>query len=59
MLFWVGMNKQYSDYIIFVDESGSDSSQHVDPLYPVFVLTFWLALRPATPEIAPISESST
>lgn len=45
MLFWVGMNKQYSDYIIFVDESGSDSSQHVDPLYPVFVLTFFVCKK--------------
>lgn len=30
----------YSDYIIYVDESGDHGLQHVNPLYPVFVLSF-------------------
>lgn len=30
----------YSDYIIFVDESGSPTLSPVDPNFPIFVLTF-------------------
>lgn len=30
----------YSDYIIYVDESGDHSLTSIDPSYPVFVLTF-------------------
>lgn len=30
----------FSDYIIFVDESGDHGLQHIDPQYPVFVLAF-------------------
>jgi hypothetical protein len=30
----------YSDYIVFVDESGDHSLQSIDPQFPVFVLTF-------------------
>jgi hypothetical protein len=39
------MNRQYSDYIAFVDESGSASHQHIDPLYPIFVLTFFVCKK--------------
>ena len=30
----------YSDYVIFVDESGDHSLESIDPEYPVFVLDF-------------------
>lgn len=31
---------EYSDYIVYVDESGDHSLEHVDVQYPVFVLAF-------------------
>ena len=31
---------KYSDYIVYVDESGNTDLKNVDPKYPVFVLTF-------------------
>ena len=31
---------QYSDYIIYVDESGDHGLTNIDPQYPIFVLTF-------------------
>jgi hypothetical protein len=31
---------RYSDYIIFVDESGDHGLKNIDPAYPVFVLCF-------------------
>ena len=31
---------QYSDYIVFVDESGDHGLKNIDPQYPVFVLVF-------------------
>jgi Protein of unknown function (DUF3800) len=37
------MDKQlpeFSDYIVFVDESGSPTMSPIDPEYPIFVLTF-------------------
>lgn len=34
------MNKNYSDYIIYVDESGDHSLSSVDKEYPIFVLAF-------------------
>ena len=34
------MNKSYSDYIIYVDESGDHSLTSIDKNYPVFVLAF-------------------
>jgi hypothetical protein len=30
----------YSQYIVYVDESGDHSLQSIDPQYPVFVLAF-------------------
>ena len=33
-------NREYSDYVIFVDESGDHNLQNVAPDYPVFVLDF-------------------
>jgi len=34
------MNKEFSDYIIYVDESGDHGLQNIDNNYPVFVLAF-------------------
>lgn len=32
--------KQYSNYVVYVDESGDHSLESIDPQYPVFVLAF-------------------
>ena len=34
------MQMKFSDYIIFVDESGDHGLVNIDPQYPVFVLAF-------------------
>ena len=34
------MSGNFSDYIVFVDESGDHSLKAIDPQYPVFVLSF-------------------
>ncbi|WP_270416407.1 DUF3800 domain-containing protein [Bifidobacterium pseudolongum] len=34
------MNRCFGDYIVFVDESGDQSLETVDPQFPVFVLAF-------------------
>lgn len=34
------MNKEFGEYIIYVDESGDHSLESIDPGYPVFVLAF-------------------
>lgn len=34
------METDFSDYIIYVDESGDHSLEHINPEYPVFVLAF-------------------
>lgn len=34
------MNNQFSDYIVYVDESGDHSLESIDPTYPIFVLAF-------------------
>ncbi|MEE9309501.1 MAG: DUF3800 domain-containing protein [Cocleimonas sp.] len=34
------MNDKYSDYIIYVDESGDHGLKSIDPNYPIFVLAF-------------------
>lgn len=34
------MSRIYSDYIVFVDESGDHSLESIDPEYPLFVLSF-------------------
>ncbi len=31
---------EYSDYIVYVDESGDHGLQSIDPTYPIFVLAF-------------------
>jgi len=31
---------KFSDYIIYVDESGDHSLESIDPDYPIFVLSF-------------------
>jgi hypothetical protein len=36
----VGAVSEFSDYIVFVDESGSPTLSHIDPNHPVFVLVF-------------------
>ncbi|MCM5617185.1 DUF3800 domain-containing protein, partial [Xanthomonas hortorum] len=33
-------NAQYSNYIVYVDESGDHGLETLDPNYPVFVLAF-------------------
>jgi hypothetical protein len=35
-----GVSSEFSDYIVFVDESGSPTLAHVDTNHPVFVLVF-------------------
>jgi len=34
------MSKKFSDYIVFVDESGCPNLTSIDPYYPMFVLAF-------------------
>ncbi len=34
------MNNEFSDYIVYVDESGDHSLESIDINYPVFVLAF-------------------
>ncbi|MBI5274428.1 MAG: DUF3800 domain-containing protein [Chlamydiales bacterium] len=34
------ISNEYSDYIVYVDESGDHSLTSIDQSYPVFVLTF-------------------
>lgn len=34
------MSNEYSDYIIYVDESGDHGLKSIDPNYPIFVLAF-------------------
>ena len=34
------MSKKYSDYIIYVDESGDHSLESINKDYPIFVLAF-------------------
>ena len=34
------MSDSFSDYIVYVDESGDHGLESVDPHYPVFVLAF-------------------
>jgi len=50
------MKKQFSDYIIFVDESGDHGLDAIDPGYPVFVLAFCVIrkedyIRQLTPDM--------
>ena len=33
-------DKNYSDYVIYVDESGDHGLKSIDPQYPVFALVF-------------------
>lgn len=47
---------EFSDYIVFVDESGDHTLPAIDPQYPMFVLAFCLATKEAyasriTPEM--------
>ncbi|WP_373067486.1 DUF3800 domain-containing protein [Thioalkalivibrio sp.] len=35
-------SRQFSDYIVYVDESGDHGLRHINPEYPVFVLAFCL-----------------
>ncbi|MEE9451388.1 MAG: DUF3800 domain-containing protein [Gammaproteobacteria bacterium] len=34
------MDAEFSDYIVYVDESGDHSLESIDPKYPIFVLAF-------------------
>ena len=37
------MSRSLSDYLVFVDESGSPSMGNIDPDYPLFVLAFLIS----------------
>ena len=39
------MNNEFSDYIVYVDESGDHSLESIDINYPVFVLAFCIFLN--------------
>ncbi len=41
------MIDKFSDYIVYVDESGDHGLQNLDPNYPVFVLAFYLPIQHA------------
>ena len=34
------MNAEFSDYIVYVDESGDHNLERINPEYPLFVLAF-------------------
>ncbi len=34
------MQKIFSDYVVYVDESGDHSMESVNPSYPIFALAF-------------------
>jgi len=42
----------YSDYIVYVDESGDHNLDNPDPAYPVFVLAFCIFEKTAYTEVA-------
>ena len=42
---------KYSDFIIYVDESGDHSLDSIDPAYPVFVLSFCIFRKDSYAEI--------
>jgi hypothetical protein len=37
------MDWEFSDYVIYADESGDHSLTKIDPIYPVFVLCLCLS----------------
>lgn len=39
------MNHPQSEYLVFVDESGSPTMGNIDPLYPLFVLAFFIVRK--------------
>ena len=39
------MSRPQSEYLVFVDESGSPSMGNVDPQYPLFVLAFFIVKK--------------
>jgi len=39
------MSRGLSNYLVFVDESGSPSMGNIDPDYPLFVLAFLIAKK--------------
>ena len=39
------MSISLSEYLVFVDESGSPSMINIDPNYPIFVLAFLIAKK--------------
>lgn len=40
------MNEKFSEYIVYVDESGDHGLETIDPNYPVFVLAFCIFKKP-------------
>ena len=39
------MSAARSEYLVFVDESGSPGMGNIDPQYPVFVLVFFIVKK--------------
>jgi Protein of unknown function (DUF3800) len=39
------MNTNLSEYLVFVDESGSPTMGNIDPNYPIFVLAFLIVKK--------------
>lgn len=39
------MNNTKSEYLVFVDESGSHAMGNIDPQYPLFVLAFFIVKK--------------
>lgn len=46
------MNEKFSEYIVYVDESGDHGLETIDPNYPVFVLAFCIFKKPDYTNIA-------
>ena len=39
------MPNEFSEYLVFVDESGDHGLVSIDPMYPVFVLAFCIVRK--------------
>ena len=42
---WRGKIPEFSDYVVFVDESGDHGMQNIDPQFPIFVLVFCVIVK--------------
>ncbi|WIX32645.1 DUF3800 domain-containing protein [Salinicola sp. JS01] len=43
-----GRNRGFSDFVVYVDESGDHGMLNIDANYPVFVLAFCIRYRKAS-----------